>query len=94
MPLNIEYYTEPNMISEWLDSEPGVYPEESRDVFVDYTLDNTPVQPSVYWLRNWGQINNEVITPAMQLIWTNEAAPQEAMDQAVEDARPLLQGRW
>ena len=94
MPLNIEYYTDPGTTAEWLDSEPGVYPEESRDVFVDYTLDNTPVQPSVYWLRNWGQINNEVITPAMQLIWTNEATPQEAMDQAVQDARSLLQGRW
>lgn len=94
MPLNIEYYTDPPKISEWLDGEPGVYPEEARDVFVDYTLNFTPTQPSVYWLRNWGQIFNEVITPAMQLIWTNEATPQEAMDQAVRDAAPLMEGRW
>lgn len=94
MPLQLEYYTEPEEISEWLESEEGVYPPEARDVFVDYTLNHTPYQPPSYWLRNWGQIISEAVNPAMELLWTGGASAQEAMDQAVRDAAPLMQGRW
>lgn len=94
MPLQQEYYTDEAKTAEWLDGQEGVYPPESRDVFVDYTLNYTPIQPPVYWLKNLFQINTEAVDPAMELLWTGEATAQEAMDQAVENAAPLMQGRW
>ena len=52
MPLQLSYYTDPEMTAQWLDAIPGVYPPEARDVLIDYTLNNTPRQPPAYWLKN------------------------------------------
>ncbi len=94
MPLQLEYYTDPAKTAEWLDAIPGVYPPEARDVLIDYTLNNTPRQPPAYWLKNLSQIFSEAIDPAMTKLWAGEATAQEAMDQAVRDGAPLMQGRW
>ena len=93
MPLHVEDYTDPAKISQWLNSQPGVYPAEARSVLVDYTINHTPRQAPVYWLRNYGQILDEAITPALSLMWTGEANAQQAMDQAVKEGQTLLQGR-
>jgi multiple sugar transport system substrate-binding protein len=93
-PLEERYFTDPEYTAIWLEGQPGVYPPEAREVLVDYTLNNAPYQPAAYWLRNIGQINSEAINPAMSLIWTGQATAQEAMDEAAENAAPLLQGRW
>ena len=86
-------YTDPARISQWLNGKPGVYPAEARSVLVDYTINHTPRQAPVYWLRNYGQIVDEAITPALSLMWTGEANAQQAMDQAVQEGKKLLQGR-
>lgn len=94
MPLQKEYYTDPAMTAKWLEGEEGVYPEGAEGAFVDLTLNHTPQQPPTYWLRNLAQINTEAVTPAMDLLWSGELSAQEAMDQAVKNAAPLMQGRW
>jgi multiple sugar transport system substrate-binding protein len=93
-PLEERYYTDPQYTRRWLEGEPGVYPPEARQVLVEYTLNYAPHQPAPYWLRNFGQINAEVLGPAISRIWAGEASPQEALDQAVAGAQRLLQGRW
>ena len=45
------------------------------------------------WLRDYGQILNEALTPALSLMWAGEANAQQAMDQAVQEGQKLLQGR-
>ena len=47
----------------------------------------------MYWLRNYGQMLDEAITPALSLMWAGEANAQQAMDQAVKEGQKLLQGR-
>ena len=93
MPLHLEDYTEPVRISQWLNRRPGVYPAETRSVLVDYTVNHTPRQIPFYWLRNYGQILAEAITPALSLMWAGEANAQQAMDQAVQEGQKLLPGR-
>ncbi len=93
-PLEERYFTDPEKTAEWLEGEPGVYPPEAKDVLVDYTLDYASYQPPAYWLKNVGQIFSEAINPAMDLLWNGTLTAQEAMDQAVEKATPLLEGRW
>ena len=93
MPLHVEDYTDPTRISQWLNSQPGVYPAEARSVLVDYTINHTPRQIPMYWLRNYGQMLDEAITPALSLMWAGEANAQQAMDQAVKEGQKLLQGR-
>lgn len=93
-PLEKSYFSDPAKTAEWLEGQPGVYPPEAKDVLVDYTLNDAPYQPPAYWLKNAGQIFSEAIDPALDLLWSGEATAQEATDQAVEKATPLLQGRW
>ena len=93
MPLHVEDYTDPTRVSQWLNSKPGVYPAEARSVLVDYTINYTPRQIPMYWLRNYGQMLDEAITPALSLMWAGEANAQQAMDQAVKEGQKLLQGR-
>lgn len=94
MPVSAAYYEDPDLTAQWLDAIPGVYPEEARDVLIDYVPNYSQRPLPTQWLKNLGQIQNEAIQPAIDLIWAGEATAQEAMDQAVETAAPLMQGRW
>jgi multiple sugar transport system substrate-binding protein len=93
-PLEKSYFTDPASMKEWLDGKPGVYPPESRDVIVDYSLHHAAPPPPQYWLRNIDRIMNEAITPAMDQLWSGKIDAQAAADQAAEKMKPLLQGRW
>ena len=84
MPSHIENYTDLSRISQWLNGRSGVYPAEDRSVLVDYTI-TPPRQILIYWLRNYGQMLAEAITPSISLMWPGEASAQEAADQAVKD---------
>lgn len=94
MPAQRAYYTDPAKISEWIEGEEGVYPPEARDAVVDYTLNHAPYQVEVYQLRNIQQILSEAIDPSMEQLWTGTVSAQEAMDQAVAKAEPLMEGHW
>ncbi len=94
MPLQESYYKDPKKTAEWLDGQEGVYPPEARDVLVDYTLNGTPKQPPAYWLKNFGQIESDALTPALEQLWNGSLTAQAAMDQAAAKAKPLLEGRW
>lgn len=94
MPLQLPYYTDPAKTASWLDGIPGVYPPEAQGVLVDYTLHHTSHQPPSYWLKNQTQIFSEAVNPAMDLLWTDKATAQQAMDQAVAKAAPLMKGRY
>ena len=93
MPNYVSYYTDSAKTDEWLKGEEGVYPPEARDVLVGYAYNHSPYQSPYYWLANQAQIFSEAVNPAMELLWSGEAAAQEAMDQAVRDAQPFMSGR-
>ena len=40
-----------------------------------------------YWLRNYGQIVDDAITPVFSLMWTGEVNAQQTMDQAVQEGK-------
>ena len=94
MPLQEAYYKNPEKTASWLDGDPGVYPPEARDVLIDYTLNHTPKQPPTYWLKNYGQLESDVLTPALDQLWSGKLTAQAAMDKVTEQAKPLLEGRW
>lgn len=94
MPAQRAYYTDPAKISEWIQGEEGVYPPEARDAVVDYTLNHTPYQAEIYQLKNISQILSEAVDPAMELLWAGKLTAQEATNQAVEKAKPLMEGHW
>ena len=92
MPPQLAYYKDSAKTAEWLDGIPGVYPPEARDVLIDYTLNYTPQQPPVYWLKNLQQIMTEAVTPSMQSLWSNSSPAQAVADEATTKAKPLMKG--
>ena len=91
MPLQQVYYTDPAKTKFWLDSP--AHPAEWRPVFTDYVLHHAVPLPS-YYIRNYAEVLDKAVRPAMERIWNNEATAAEALEQATAAAQPLLQGRW
>ncbi|HEY4688137.1 MAG TPA: sugar ABC transporter substrate-binding protein [Anaerolineae bacterium] len=91
MPLQKSYYTDPASVAAWIDNP--AHPPESRDAIVNYTL-CCVVRTPHYYVKNFGQIAEEVIQPAIDRVWANDINAAEALRQAVQDAAPLMAGRW
>jgi multiple sugar transport system substrate-binding protein len=91
MPLQKSYYTEPEKMKIWLDNP--AHPVEMRLAFTDYVVNYSVPLPS-YYLRNYTQVLDVALRPAMNRIWNNEASAAEAFAEAVRLAEPLMQGRW
>jgi len=91
MPLQEDYYTQPEKMSSWLDNP--VHPLEMRPAFTDYVVNYSTPLPS-YYLRNYAEVLDMAIRPAIEKIWNNEATAAEALQKAVLDALPYMQGRW
>ena len=94
MPLQLEYYTDPAKQAEWLEGEAGVYPPEAKTVLGDYVLNNATVRPPDTYLRNAAQLFSDVVDPAFDRLWNNQATAQEVADQIVQEASPILEGTW
>ena len=91
MPLQKSYYTEPAKMKFWLDNP--AHPLEMRPAFTDYVVNYSVPLPS-YYLRNYAQVLDIAVRPAINSILNNEATAAEAFAKAVKIAKPLMQGRW
>lgn len=94
MPLQLEYYTDPEKQAEWLEGEEGVYPPEAKTVLGDYILNNATVRPPDTYLKNATQLFSEVVDPTFDKLWNNQGTAQEVMDEVVQKAAAVLEGRW
>ena len=91
MPLQKAYYTEPDKMDIWLDNP--AHPVEMRLAFTDYVVNYSVPLPS-YYLRNYAEVLDVALRPAINSIWNNEASAAQAFAEAVKAAEPLMQGRW
>jgi multiple sugar transport system substrate-binding protein len=91
MPLQESYYTQPDKMKFWLDNP--AHPAEARPAFTDYILNYSMPIPS-YYLRNYAEVLDVALRPAIDRVWNNEASAAEAFAEAVETAESLMQGRW
>lgn len=94
MPLQLEYYTDPEKQAEWLEGEEGVYPPEAKTVLGEYVLNNATVRPPDTYLKNATQLFSEVVDPTFDKLWNNQGTAQEVMDEVVQKASPILEGTW
>lgn len=91
MPLQAAYYTEPEKMNTWLKNE--THPDESWPAFTDYVLNYSVPVPS-YYVRNYAEVLDLAIRPAIESIWNNNTSAVEALAEAARVAKPLMQGRW
>jgi hypothetical protein len=64
-----------------------------QGAFTRYIVSYSTPLPS-YYLRNYAQVLDQALRPAIDAIWNNEASAAEALGQAVAAAQPLMAGRW
>ena len=55
---------------------------------------NYSVQAPIYWVKNWTQIMDEAVNPAIQAIFADEMSVPDALKQAVDMGNALTEGRW
>lgn len=91
MPLQKTYYTDPDKMKLWLDNP--VHPPETRAAFTDYVVNYSMPLPS-YYVRNYTQVLDLALRPAISSVWNNRATAAEAFAKAVQNAEGLMQGRW
>jgi multiple sugar transport system substrate-binding protein len=91
MPLQKSYYTEPEKMKLWLDNP--AHPAEMKPAFTDYIVSYSTPLPS-YYLRNYAEVLDQAVRPAIDKIWNNEASAAQALAEAVQAAQPLMAGRW
>ena len=91
MPLQKVYYTDPEKMKLWLDNP--VHPLETRLAFTDYVVNYSVPLPS-YYVRNYAQVLEVALRPAINRIWNNEASAADAFAEAVKASESLMQGRW
>ncbi len=95
MPLQLEYYTNPEKQAEWLEGQEGVYPPEAKTVLGDYVLNNATVRPPDTYLKNSTQLFSDVVDPTFDTFWNNpDATAQAVTDEIAAKAKPLLKGVW
>jgi multiple sugar transport system substrate-binding protein len=91
MPLQEIYYTDPAKMKFWLDNP--AHPAGMWPAFTDYILSYSTPLPS-YYLRNYAQVLDQALGPAIDQIWNNEARAADALKRAVQTAEPMMAGRW
>jgi multiple sugar transport system substrate-binding protein len=91
MPLQEIYYTDPAKMKFWLDNP--AHPTDMQAAFTDYIVSYSTPLPS-YYLRNYAQVLDQALGPAIAQIWNNEARAADALQWAVQTAEPLMAGRW
>jgi multiple sugar transport system substrate-binding protein len=90
MPLQTEYYTNPEKMNEWLTE--GVHPPEYKEAIIDYVLENGRRAPA-YYMRNWEEIDR-AIGQWFSNFWLGKEDAQTAANRVAETITPLLQGRY
>jgi multiple sugar transport system substrate-binding protein len=92
MPLQKTYYTDPESIAVWTNNP--AHPAQSLDVLTRYTL-CCVVQFPGYYLKNYGNILEQAIKPALEHVWSDPDVNVASMlTEVVQTAAPLMQGRW
>lgn len=78
MPVMKEWYTKPELISQWAEVKPG-HPEGYTDAVMDQALNNG-VNSYDYYLKNSEKIN-AIINPALDQVWLGKKTVQQAFSE-------------
>ena len=87
LPTNMKEYSEDYIKSVITDKHPANYYES----IVKPMIDGTAGTPAPVYVKNFNKIN-DVITPALDDLWSGEKTAEEAISSIEEDANAQVQG--
>ncbi len=90
MPIEKEYYTNPQLLSQWIDNP--AHPPEYKTAAVDYM--KYARQRPVYYMKDYMEIVNKYIRPGLDPVWLGKQEAGEALAEIERKVKPLLRGRY
>jgi multiple sugar transport system substrate-binding protein len=79
MPNEESWYTDPELIKEWTDTE--IHPEEFKEAVIDWAMTNVRQNPNYYWGDR--SEASQIITPGLDQIWTNKKSAEEVVNDVI-----------
>jgi multiple sugar transport system substrate-binding protein len=83
MPNEKRWYTQPDLLAEWIDNEN--HPAEYKTAVVEYSKNVSRPMP-IYRMPGYGALM-QIITPALEQIWLGKAKPEEALASVLPQAK-------
>ena len=77
MPVQTEYYTDPDKIDFWASEELSARPEGFQDAIVKATYDHAVVATEIN-VKNFNEINT-LVGSALEQVWSGKKTAEEAM---------------
>ncbi|KQL52863.1 hypothetical protein AN964_04580 [Heyndrickxia shackletonii] len=86
MPNEEKWYKDPELVKKWTDTK--IHPKEYKTAVIDWAMNNVQKNPNYFWADR--SEASQIISPALDLIWTNKKSAQEA----VNDIMPKLKKKF
>ena len=92
MPVQTEYYTDPDKIDFWASEELPARPEGFQDAIVKATYDHAVVATEIN-LKNFNEINT-LVGSALEQVWSGKKTAEEAMTEVKSQTDSLVEGTY
>lgn len=88
MPILKQWYTDPELISQWVDVNPTAHPPGFKDAMMNQLMDNG-VRGTGYYLKNQAEII-PIVTTELYPVWLGERSAEEALDVIARRVQPFF----
>lgn len=92
MPVQTEYYTDPDKIDFWASEELPARPEGFQDAIVKATYDHAVVATEIN-VKNFNDINT-LVGSALEQVWSGKKTAEEAMTEVKSQTDSLVEGTY
>ena len=92
MPVQTEYYTDPDKIDFWASEELPARPEGFQDAIVKATYDHAVVATEIN-VKNFNEINT-LVGSALEQVWSGKKTAEEAMTEVKSQTDSLVEGTY
>ena len=92
MPVQTEYYTDPDKIDFWASEELPARPEGFQDAIVKATYDHAVVATEIN-VKSFNEINT-LVGSALEQVWSGKKTAEEAMTEVKSQTDSLVEGTY
>ncbi len=89
---NIKSWYLPENMGKWTSGE--LYNDDFRKVVPQMMSEGVAIVPENVYIKNFGPIIDEVVTPALDKYWLDEATLDEVLNEITQKTEGMFQGSW
>jgi multiple sugar transport system substrate-binding protein len=92
MPTLKKWYTDPDLVSKWVDANPAAHPAGFKEAMMDQLMKNGVPQPQ-YYLKNYAKLA-PIVTSSWDQVWLGKKTAAEALAEMEPKAKAEYKGRY